>query len=108
MILSKTLGLLLAGGGLGAAVVASPSADSTSSRASERTNAEAYTAFGRSVAIAGEFAFVGEPSVGGGGRGGGGRGGASPAGIVHVFRYGAAGWKASGELLSANTSAGSR
>ena len=137
MILSKTLGLLLAGGSLGAAAVASPSADSTSPRvassnatssnatssnvassnatsfnapsprASERANAAAYTAFGRSVAIAGDFAFVGEPSLGAGGRGGGGgRGGAAPAGIVHVFRYGTAGWKPAGELMSASTSGG--
>ena|GEM_PF-58250 len=105
MILSKTLAVLLAGGGLGAAVVAAPTsnpADSSSSRAAS----DAYTAFGRSVAIAGDFAFVGEPSVGGGGRGGGGRGGANPAGIVHVFRYTVGAWKPAGELTSAHSTSG--
>ena len=38
---------------------------------------ESMSAYGRAVAVAGEFAFVGEPSVGaGGGRGGGGGHGA--------------------------------
>ena len=59
---------------------------------------DVLTVFGRSVAIAGDYAFVGEPSVGvggggrgggGGGGGGGGRGGAAaPAGTVHVYRRG--------------------
>lgn len=112
MILQKTLSLLLAGGGLGAAVVATPSSPSVAATAAitnaakARAANEAFSAFGRSVAIAGEFAFVGEPSVGAGGRGGGGRGGAPPAGVVHVFRYSAAGWKPNGELTSANSSGG--
>lgn len=106
MILHKTLSVLLAGGGLGAAVIATPSSSPTTSTTARSAN-EAYTAFGRSVAIAGDFAFVGEPSVTTGGRGGGGgRGGAPPAGVVHVFRYGATGWKPNGELTAANSSGG--
>lgn len=102
MILSKTLGLLIAGGGLGAAIVITPSSPSATARAA---NEAAFSAFGRSVAIAGDFAFVGEPSVAAGGRGGG-RGGAPVAGVVHVFRNGATGWKPNGELTSANSSGG--
>ena len=55
-----------------------------------RSASESYRAFGKAVAIAGDFAFVGEPNVCGFGRGGG-RGGAPPAaGVVHVYRGGAA------------------
>ncbi|MES2523161.1 MAG: choice-of-anchor B family protein [Gemmatimonadota bacterium] len=95
MILPKTLALLFVGGGLGAVVVTAPSE-------STRTGSEAFTAFGRSVAIAGEFAFVGEPNV----SAGAGRGGGAPAaaGVVHVYRYGAAGWKPAGQLQSASAS----
>ena len=56
------------------------------------------TAFGKAVAISGEYAFVGEPNIAAGGRGGGGggRGAARPAGLVHMYRHGAhAGWKGS-------------
>ena len=46
---------------------------------------EQFTAFGRVVAISGEYAFVGEPSAGGRG------GGAAAAGVVHVYRRGPTG-----------------
>jgi hypothetical protein len=60
--------------------------------ARESNDAYALRAFGRAVAISGEYAFVGEPNVSIGGRGrggGGGRGGgaAAAAGVVHVYRY---------------------
>jgi choice-of-anchor B domain-containing protein len=99
VILFKSLALLLVGGGASAALATAPPS-------SARRDNGAFIAFGRSVAIAGEFAFVGEPNVGGGGRGGG-RGGAPPAaGVVHVYRYGAAGWKPAGELSSVNATGG--
>jgi choice-of-anchor B domain-containing protein len=67
----------------------------TPSNPAPSSAAEARIAYGRAVAIAGDFAFVGEPNVGGGGgRGGGGRGGAPPAsGTVYVFRRGETGWR---------------
>lgn len=102
MILSRTIALLIAGGGFGAAVAVTPSSPSAVARAA---NEAAFSAFGRSVAIAGDYAFVGEPSVAAGGRGGRG-GGAPAAGIVHVFRNGPTGWKQNGELTSANSSGG--
>ena len=64
--------------------------------------AESRVAYGRSVAIAGDFAFVGEPNVGAGGGRGGGRGGAPPAsGTVYVFRRGETGWRHVDTLKSA-------
>ena len=51
MILSKSLVILLAGSGIAAGVAMPPSA-------APRTASEALRGFGRSVAIAGEFAFV--------------------------------------------------
>ena len=102
VILFKSLAALLVGGGLSAFVASAPSAPLVVSRAETGV----LTAFGRTVAIAGEFAFVGEPNVGGGGRGGG-RGGAPPAaGVVHIYRYGAAGWKLAGALSSSNAIGG--
>ena len=104
MFLSKSLLALLVGG-VSAAVPTAPSTP-TAARRAERIDAGVMTAFGRSVAIAGEFAFVGEPNVGGGGRGGG-RGGAPPAaGVVHIYRYGASVWKLTGSLSSSNAIGG--
>ena len=97
-MLSKTLAVLIAGGGITAGFVTAPSAP-------PRSPNESYRAFGRSVAIAGEFAFVGEPNVVVGGRGG--RGGAPPAaGIVHVYRQTAGAWKSVAELTSATPVSG--
>jgi choice-of-anchor B domain-containing protein len=75
------------------------------------SNSEAMSAYGRAVAVAGEFAFVGEPSVAAGGRGGGGggggRGGTGPAaGIVYVYRLGTTGWKEADKLTAAASSGG--
>ncbi|MEP6764125.1 MAG: choice-of-anchor B family protein [Gemmatimonadaceae bacterium] len=124
MILSKMLAVLIAGSGLSAALAApakpKPSAKTpakvgvakdakvvSATKWRSAISNEVFSAYGRSVAIAGEFAFVGEPSVGGNGRGGGGgRGGVAAAGVVHVYRQGTAGWKPSGELTSANSSGG--
>jgi len=97
-MLFKSLAALLVGGGLAAATATIPFTATINARG----ESGAFTAFGRSVAIAGEFAFVGEPNVGGG-RGGGS---APAAGIVHVYRYSAAAWKAVGELRSSNAVGG--
>ena len=95
----KSFAALLAGGGLVAAAATVPFTASTTTR----SESGAFSAFGRSVAIAGEFAFVGEPNVGGG-RGGGG---APPmAGVVHIYRYSATVWKAVGELRSSSAVGG--
>ncbi len=51
------------------------------------------TAFGRVVAISGDYAFVGEPSTGG-------RGGSPPAGAVHVYRRGPLGWKEVDKIMA--------
>jgi len=61
-------------------------------------------AFGRAVAIAGDYAFVGEPNVGTAGRGG--RGAPPAAGIVHIYHLNATTgvWVAAGELTSATAS----
>src|SRR5262245_37496466 len=94
MIPTKLLTALLLGGGLTAGVSSGP--------APARLEGFSYRAFGRSVAISGEYAFVGEPNVvaGFGGRGGG-RGGAPPApGIVHVYRLTAGAWKQVDTLTS--------
>src|SRR5206468_3150997 len=92
---SKFLAALFVGGGVTAGFVTAPSTTPP-----PRSQNEAYRAFGRSVAIAGEFAFVGEPNVVAGGRGG--RGGLPPAaGIVHVFRQTGGVWKSVAELSSA-------
>ena len=67
-------------------------------------NSEMLAAFGRAVAVSGDFAFVSEPNVagGGGGRGGRGGGGGPIAGVVHVFRYTAAtGWRKVDSLTAA-------
>ena len=53
MILSKSLVILLAGTGFAVGTVTPPPA-------APRSAGEALRGFGRSVAIAGEFAFVGE------------------------------------------------
>ncbi|MES2176358.1 MAG: choice-of-anchor B family protein [Gemmatimonadota bacterium] len=91
MSLPKHIVILLAGSGFAAAL----SAPTVS-----RSETAAYRAYGRAVAIAGEFAFVGEPNVVVGGRGG--RGGGPPApGLVHIYRQSAAGWKEAGQLVSA-------
>ena len=51
------------------------------------------TGFGRAVAIAGEYAFVGEPSETIARAGGEGPAPVVIPGIVHVFRHGPTGWK---------------
>ena len=95
MILSKSLVILLAGSGIAAGVAMPPSA-------APRTASEALRGFGRSVAIAGEFAFVSEPNVPQAGRFGGGGGAVQPAaGIVHVYRLVGGAWKEAGQLVSA-------
>ncbi|HEX3926597.1 MAG TPA: choice-of-anchor B family protein [Gemmatimonadales bacterium] len=63
--------------------------------------------FGRSVAIAGDYAFVGEPSAGATGvRGGGREAAAAPAGVVHVYHRGPTGWKETGQLSALSPLAG--
>ena len=100
MILLKSLALLLVGGGASALLATKPTS-------TMRRDHAAFVAFGRSVAIAGEFAFVGEPNVGAVGRGGGrGDGLAAAAGVVHIYRVGAAGWKRAGARSSPNTTGG--
>ncbi|MEO8624054.1 MAG: choice-of-anchor B family protein, partial [bacterium] len=95
MLLSKSLVVLIAGSGIAAGVAAAP-------LIAPRTEIGAFRAFGRSVAIAGEYAFVGEPNVVPAGRFGGGRGGAPPAaGIVHVYRLVGGTWKDVGQLSAA-------
>ncbi len=97
-MLAKSLAYLLVGSGLAAGVANGPAA-------ARRSESDAFRAFGRSVAIAGDVAFVGEPNVGGGGRGG--RGGPPPAaGIVHLYRQSAGSWRHAGQLLSASSSGG--
>jgi choice-of-anchor B domain-containing protein len=59
-----------------------------------------FTAFGRAVAVSGEYAFVGEPSAGGRG------GGAAVAGIVHVYRRGPAGWKEVDQITAPGSASG--
>ena len=59
----------------------------------------ARTAFGRVVAVSGDYAFVGEPSSGG-------RGGAPPAGIVHVYKRGPTGWKEVDKITAPGTLSG--
>jgi hypothetical protein len=62
---------------------------------------ELLTAFGRSVAVAGDFAFVGEPNVGGGGGRGGRGAGTASGGVVHIFRFtNATGWRKVDSLMS--------
>ncbi|MDB4915004.1 MAG: hypothetical protein JWM95_2648 [Gemmatimonadetes bacterium] len=97
MLIVKSLTALLVAGGL-AATVAAP--------AGTRSEKQSFRAYGRAVAIAGDFAFVGEPNVvAAGGRGG--RGGGPPAaGVVHIYRSGSGGWKEAGQLLSAASSGG--
>src|SRR5688572_23423815 len=58
----------------------------------------AGSAFARAVAIAGNYAFVGEPGTGGG-RGQAATGG----GIVHVYRREATGWKLMDKLIAADS-----
>src|SRR4029078_2039703 len=66
-----------------------------------------YRAFGRAVAITGEYAFVGEPNTAAFGGRGGGRGGAPPApGLVHVYRLTAGAWKQVDTLVAAGPSEG--
>jgi len=60
---------------------------------------EAGTAFGRVVAISGDYAYVAEPSTGG-------RGGAPPAGLVHVYKRGPTGWKEVDKLSAPSSVAG--
>jgi choice-of-anchor B domain-containing protein len=100
-VFSKFLAALFVGGGVTAGFVSAPSA----TQPVPRSPNESYRAFGRSVAIAGEFAFVGEPNFVTGGRGG--RGGLPPAaGIVHVFHQIGGAWKSVAELNSATPVSG--
>ena len=46
--------------------------------------------FGTSIALSGEYAFVGEPR--------------GPSGVVHVYRRGTAGWRSASKLTAANGS----
>lgn len=100
MILSKPLVVALVGSAFAAglsniAPIAAPAAAGGALRF-----------FGRSVAIAGDFAFVGEPNVMPAGRFGG-RGGPPPAaGVVHVYRMTGATWKEAGQLSSASATSG--
>ena len=57
------------------------------------------TGFGRAVAIAGDYAFVGEPSLNGGESG-------PVAGVVHIYRRGPTGWKEIDKLVAPNSLAG--
>ncbi len=97
-MLSRSLMVLLLGGGVAARVATAPPGAARSAN-------ESFRAFGKAVAIAGDFAFVGEPNVGGFGRGGG-RGGAPPAaGVVHIYRN-TGGWKETAQLSSSNAVGG--
>ncbi|MEP6730179.1 MAG: choice-of-anchor B family protein [bacterium] len=96
MIAAKLLPYLFLGG-----VAAGTIAPAASEVA--RSEKDAYRAFGRSVAIAGEWAFVGEPNI----AIGRGRAPATPAaGIVHVYRASSGVWKRVGELSSATSVGG--
>jgi choice-of-anchor B domain-containing protein len=101
--MNKPLLALLLGGGLTVSFAVAPATGYVSEFEQQR-------AFGRAVAIAGDFAFVGEPNAGGAGGGrGGGRGaggGAAPSGVVHVFRLQSGSWKKVDSLMSAAPSAG--
>src|SRR6185436_1417852 len=93
VIVPKSLAVLLVSGGITAGFVTAPPTVA-------RTSSDGFRAFGRSVAISGDFAFVGEPNTAIGGRGGRGGGPAAP-GVVHVFRQTGGAWKAAGELTAA-------
>ena len=56
------------------------------------------TAFGRVVAVSGDYAFVGEPSTSGFG--------AAPAGVVHIYKRGPTGWKQVDSLMAPGSTAG--
>ena len=99
MMLPKSVTAFVVGSTVSATIVLAPMSH-------VRSSTEAYQAFGRSVAISGEYAFVGEPNVGGFGRGGGGGGAPPAAGVVHVYRVSAAGWKLTGDLSSSAASGG--
>ena len=73
MLISKPLTMLI----LGAAGILSVAIAPTSEPATS-TN-QHLRAYGRAVAISGDWAFVGEPNVGGRG------GGPAAAGIVHIL-----------------------
>jgi choice-of-anchor B domain-containing protein len=93
----RSLIVLLAGGGV-ARVATTP--------APAHAEKEIFRAYGRSVAIAGDYAFVGEPNVVVGGRGGGRGGGPPAAGIVHIYRNVSGTWKDNGDLVSATSIGG--
>lgn len=96
MLLSKPLVVVIAASSFAAGITNVPPVNA---RAAANGT---FRAFGRSVAIAGEFAFVGEPNVVPAGRFGGGRGGPPPAaGVVHVYRMTGVTWKEAGQLSSA-------
>ena len=97
---AKLLTALVLGGRAGR------SASMLTSPAPARSPSLSYRAFGRAVAITGEYAFVGEPNVAAfGGRGG--RGGAPPApGLVHVYRLSAGAWKQVDTLVATGPSEG--
>lgn len=65
----------------------------------------ALSAFGRAVAISGEYAFVGEPNNAAGRGGEGGRP-VPVGGVVHVYRRGPAGWREVDKLTSSVTTPG--
>ncbi len=68
-----------------------PASDSLREPTSEVRSETSFASFGLSVALSGDFAFVGEP-----------RG--TPSGRVHIYRRGTAGWRAAGTLSPSNGS----
>lgn len=57
------------------------------------------TAFGRVVAVSGDYAFVSEPSTGGFGE-------SPPAGVVHIYKRGPTGWKEVDKIVAPGSAAG--
>jgi len=97
VLISKPLTTLILGAASIVSVAMTPSTESAARTNTNNTANQHLRAYGRSVAISGDWAFVGEPNVGG-------RGGGPPAaGVVHIYRKNAAGvWTAAGELTAAN------
>ncbi len=81
------MNLLLLAALLGPSASTATTADSTGATAPTSASSSLASAFGASLALAGDYAFVGEP-----------RGG--PSGQVHVYRRGTAGWRAASKIAS--------
>ncbi len=81
------MNLLLLAALMGPSASTAITPDSTESTAPMAAASSLASAFGSSLALSGDYAFVGEP-----------RGG--PSGQVHVYRRGTAGWRAASKIAS--------